>query len=277
MTTLINDIKFAFRQLRKYPGFTVVIVLTLALGIGANTAIFSIVNATFLRALPYPDPDRLVHLTERNPENGEMPISYPNFQDWQNQQEVFSGLALYHGAQGKLKTERGTEIVRVQHVSSDFFKVLEAAPLLGRDMRPQDDTPEAPRAAWITHAAWQQFFQADPDLLGRVVECDGRPLTIAGILPRDFRFYRRTDFFTALAPFARDYFLHMRASHSNCRAVARLQPGMNLVEAQARMNVITQRLEEAYPEENKGITAAIVPLHQQLTGRVVCRHVGVLR
>jgi hypothetical protein len=145
MRALINDIKYAFRQLCKNPGFTSVAVLSLALGIGANTAIFSIVNTTFLRTLPYPDPDRLVHLAERNQNGGEMPISYPNFQDWQQQQEVFSGLAIYHEGQGKLKTEKGTEIVRVQHVSPDFFKVLGVTTFLPgrsqscgtvRDMRP---------------------------------------------------------------------------------------------------------------------------------------------
>jgi len=267
MSTFVNDIKYAFRQLGKNPGFTVVVVLTLALGIGANTAIFSIVNTTFLRALPYPDPDRLVYLAESNPEGGEIPISYPNFQDWQNQKEVFSGLAIYHGAQGKLETEKGTEMIRVQHVSPDFFKVLGVNILLGRDIHPEDDTPDAPRMAWITYEAWQLFFQGDPDLVGRSVICDQQPLTIAGILPADFRFYRRTHIFTAIAPFARDYFLHMRVSHSNCKAVARLKPGVSLASAQAHLNVITRRLEEAYPEENKGIGALATPLREQLAGR----------
>lgn len=266
MTTVINDIKYAFRQLRKNPGFTTIIVLTLALGIGANTAIFSIINTTFLRTLPYPEPDRLVYLAEVNPEGGEMPISYPNFQDWQKQQDVFSGLAIYHGAQGKLKTEKGTEMIRVQHVSPDFFKVLGVDILLGRDIHPEDDTSDAPRMAWITYDAWQRFFRGDPDLVGRSVICDERPLTITGILPADFRFFQRTHIFMAIAPFARDYFLHMRGSHSNCRAVARLKPGVSLANARVQMNVITQRLEEAYPEENKGIGALAMPLREQLAG-----------
>ena len=267
MNTLLNDVKFAFRMLRNKPGFTAIIVLTLALGIGANTAIFSIVNTTFLRTLPYPDPDRLVHLAEANQKYNEMPISYPNFQDWQKQQEVFSGLAIYHEAQGKLKTEIGTDMVRLCHVSPDFFEVLGVNTLLGRDMLPEDDTLDAPRVAWVTYEAWQQFFQGDPDLVGCSVECDKRPLTIAGILPADFRFYRRTHIFTAIAPFARDYFLHMRASHSNCKAVARLRPGVSLASAQIHMNVITQRLEESYPEENKGIGALAIPLREKLAGR----------
>jgi predicted permease len=269
MSNLINDVKFALRQLRKNPGFTTIIVLTLALGIGANTAIFSIVNTTFFRTLPYPEPDRLVHLAEANSEGGEIGISYPNFQDWQKQQEVFSGLAIYHGAQGKLKTEKGTEMVLVQHVSPDFFKVLGVNILLGRDIHPEDDTFDAPRMAWITYGAWQQFFKGDPDLVGRTVICDERPLTIAGILPEDFRFYRRSQIFMTIAPFAQDYFLHMRVSHSNCKAVARLKPGISLTGAQAHMNVIVQRLEEAYPEENKGIGALVKSLREQLAGRAL--------
>lgn len=266
MSTLFNDIKFAIRQLKKNRGFTAIIVLTLALGIGANTAIFSIVNTTFLRSLPYPEPDRLVQLAERNADGGRMPISYPNFLDWQKQQEVFDGLAIFHGAQGRLKTGKGTEVVRVQHVSTGFFEVLGVQPVLGRAMRLEDDTPDATRVAWLTYGAWQRFFQGEPNLVGQTVECDSRPLTVVGILPADFRFYRRTHVFTAIAPFARDYFIDMRASHSNNRAVARLKPGISLTQAQAHMNVITQRLEEAYPEENKGISAAIDPLRGQLTG-----------
>jgi len=268
MSTLINDLRFAVRQLRKNPGFAAIIVLTLALGIGANTAIFNIVNTTFLRALPYPDSDRLVQLAERDGQGGTMPISYPNFLDWQKQQEVFSGLAIFHGAQGKLKTRQGTEMVRVQHVSADFFDVLGVRPVLGREMRSEDDVPDADRVAWITNEAWQRFFEGDPDLVGRSFEFDGRSLTVAGILPPDFRFYRQTHIFTAIAPFAREYFLDMRASHSNNRAVARLKPGVTLAMAQAHMDVITQRLEEVYPEENKGIRSAAVPLREELAGRV---------
>jgi len=123
-------------MLAKNPGFTGVIVLTLALGIGAITAIFSLVNTTFLRALPYPAPDQLVYLSERGTTGDTMPVSYPNFLDWQRQQDAFSGLAVFHNSEGKLKTERGTELVAVQHVSVEFFRVLGVRPSRGREMRP---------------------------------------------------------------------------------------------------------------------------------------------
>ena len=264
---MFNDLKFAFRQLAKSPGFTAIVVLTLALGIGANTAIFNLVNITFLRALPYPEPDGLVHLTERNTTGtSTMPVSYPNFLDWQRQQDVFSGLAAFHGANGKLQTAAGTELVAVQHVSGDFFNVLGVRPALGRSLQPNDDLPGAERVAWLTDAAWRRLFSGEPAVVGRSFPLDGRNLTVAGILPPDFRFHRQTDVFTALAPFAREFLLDMRANHSNEQAVARLKPGVNLEAAQARMAAIALRLAAAYPEANKGIGVAVTPLREQLTG-----------
>jgi predicted permease len=262
----MNDLRFALRQLLKHPGFTAVAVLTLALGIGANTAIFSLVNTAFLRALPYPHPDQLMYLSERSAAGDNMPVSYPNFLDWQSQQDVFSGLAVFHDAEGKLKTERGTEMVAVLHVSAEFFNVLGVRPLQGRDLRPEDDRPGAERVAWITAEAWQRLFNNAPNLVGRSFTLDGKSLTLAGILPADYRFPRRADVVTTIAPCARDYFLDLRANHSNASAVARLKPGVSLATAQARMDALTQRLAEEYPEVNKGIGAKVVPLREQLAG-----------
>ncbi len=266
MSTLINDIKYAFRQLRKNPGFAAVIVLTLALGIGANTAIFNIINTTFLHALPYPEPDRLVYLSESNAQGNTFPVSYPNFLDWQKQQDVFSGLAVFHGAEGKLKTESGTEMVSVLHVSEDFFNVLGIQPVQGRGMRPEDDLPGAERVAWISNNTWQTLFNNDPDIVGRSFEFDGRNLTIAGILPANFRYHWRTDVITAIAPVAKEFFLDMRESRSNEYAVARLKPGVSMETAKAQMDAIALRLAEEYPVANKSIGVTTVPLREQLAG-----------
>jgi len=266
MSTFYNDLKYAVRQLRKHPGFTAVVVLTLALGIGANTAIFSIVNTTFLRALPYPAPDQLVQLSETNAQGNAIPVSYPNFLDWQKQQHVFNGLAVFHGAEGKLKTEQGMEIVSVQHISEDFFRVLGVQPARGRGMQPEDDLPGAERTAWISYQAWQRLFSGDPDILGHSFEFDGRNLTIAGILPAGFRFYRRTDLFAAIAPFAKEFFLDARASHSNEYTIARLKPGVSIETARAQMDAIALRLGEDFPVANKGIGVSVVPLRDQLAG-----------
>jgi predicted permease len=260
----MNDLRFAFRQLLKNPGFSAIVVLSLALGIGANTAIFNLVNTAFLRALPYPEADQLAYLTERSAAGDAMPVAYPNFLDWQQQQDVFSGLAVFHNADGKLKTERGTEIVTVQHVSADFFAVLGVRPVRGREMQPEDDRPGAERVAWITTEAWQRLFNSDPTVLGRAANLDGKSLIIAGILPAEYRFFRRADLVTAIAPFARDYFLNMRANHSNEDAVARLKPGVTLDAARARMDAVAGRLADAYPEANKGNGVNVVPLREQL-------------
>jgi len=262
---MLQDLRYALRQLRRSPGFTAIVVLTLALGIGANTAIFNLVNTTFLRALPYPEPDRLAHLTEGGAK-GTMPISYPNFLDWQQQQDVFSGLAMFHGANGRLQTAAGTELVAVLHVSADFFGVLGVRPALGRSLQPSDDLPGAERMAWLTDAAWRRLFNGDPAVVGQSFPFEGRNLTVAGILPPDFRFHRQADVFTALAPFARDFLLDARASHSNAQAVARLKPGASLGAAQAQMTAIALRLATTYPESNQGVGIAVTPLREQLTG-----------
>jgi predicted permease len=262
----MSDLRYALRQLARSPGFTAVIVLTLALGIGANAVIFNVVDATFLRALPYPEPDRLVHLSERSANYDEMSISYPNFLDWQRQQDVFRGLAVYHGAEGKLKTERGTEIVAVQHVSADFFGVLGVRPVRGREMRPEDDRPGAERVAWVSDGAWKRLFGGAPGVVGRTFALDGRNVTVAGVLPAGFRFQRRADLVTPIAPFARESFLDIRENHSNVMGVARLAPGVSLEAARARMEAIAARLAEEYPGADKGVGVTVLPLREELTG-----------
>ncbi|HTZ20773.1 MAG TPA: ABC transporter permease [Opitutaceae bacterium] len=262
---MLHDLRYAFRQLYKSPGFTAIVVLTLALGIGANTAIFNLVNTTFLRSLPYPQPDQLAYLTESGAK-GTMPVSYLNFLDWQQQQDVFSGLAMYHGADGRLKTAAGTELVTVQHVSADFFNVLGVRPAMGRSLQPKDDIPGAERVAWLTDAAWRRLFNGDPAVVGQSFPYEGRNLTVAGVLPPEFRFYRPTDIYTALAPFVRDFLLDARANHSNAQAVARLKPGTSLETAQVQMTAIALRLAKTYPESNRGVGVAVTPLREQLTG-----------
>jgi predicted permease len=268
MPNLVQDFQFGLRVLRRNPGFTAVAVLSLAIGIGANTAIFNIINTTFLRALPYPDSDRLVHLSESTSAGDSVPVSYPNFLDWQRRQDVFSGMAIYHGAEGKLRTVRGTEIVSVQHVSADFFSVLGVQLAEGRAMRPEDDRPGAERVAWVTSEGLRRHFGGDARLVGRSFVLDGQKLTIAGILPPAFRFHRDADLFTAMAPFAQDQMLELRENRSNTRAIARLKPGVEFETARTQLEAIEQRLATDYPEANKGIGLGFLPLRDELTGDV---------
>jgi predicted permease len=261
----MNDLKLAFRLLAKSPGFTTAVVLTLALGIGANTTVFSIVNATFLRPLPYPDPDRLMLLTEHN-SSGDIGVSYPNFLDWRTQQDVFSGLAFYRPNSAKLKTAEGAELVSTCLVSGDFFSVLDLHVAQGRGMTAADDKVGAAPVVWVAHAAWQKYFAGNQGLLGRTILLDGQPVTVAGILPASFRFHRSVDLYRPVAPSAEQEFMTMRANHNDAYGLGRLKPHVTPASAQAQMTAIAQRLEREYPKDDAGIGAYVMPLREHLVG-----------
>ncbi len=263
---MLSELGYSFRQLVKSPGFTIVVILTLALGIGANTAIFSLVNATYLRPLPFPEPDRLMAVGERSSDWEMGGISYPDFLDWHSQQDVFSTIALYYPEDAKLKTAESAELVSTCMVSGDFFTVLGLKVAQGRGMTPADDRVGAPPAIWISYAAWQKYFGGDPNLVGRPILLDGQSVTVAGILPASFRFYRTFEFLRPIAPFAEQHFLMMRESHNNILAVARLKPNVTEAEAQAQMTVIAQRLEKLYPKSNAGIGSHVMSLREHLGG-----------
>ena len=264
---MLQDLRFAIRLLAKSPGFTAVVIFTLALGIGANTAIFSVVNATFLRSLPYAEPGRLVMLMERNVKGGgDNSVSYPNFLDWCARQDVLSGLAFYHPSPAKLKTPTAVELVSTTMVSSDFFTVLGVRPLQGRGLTAEDDRVGAAPVAWITSAAWQQYFGGDRDLVGQTIQLEGETVTVAGILPASFQFDRRADFYLPIAPYAAQQFMTMRENHNDAYGIGRLKPGVTPAAAQTQMTAIAQRLEQDYPTINGGITIHVNPLRAYLAG-----------
>jgi putative ABC transport system permease protein len=263
---MFQDLRYALRQFRKSPGFTAVVVLTLALGLGANTAIFSIVNATFLRALPFPEPDRLVRVFECSRQWPKQSVSYPNFCDWQKAQDVFTQLAIYRTSSGKVETDAGTERATVGYVSADFFTVLGVRPALGRALSAEDDREAAAPSAWLDHRFWQRTFAGSPDVVGRTVRVDGIAVTVAGILPESFRFHQQMDLIVPVAPYAEQTFLNMRSNHNGTEVVARLKPGVSPDAARAQMVAIAARLAQDYPKDNTGISAGLVPLHEQFTG-----------
>ncbi len=258
------NLRYAVRQFAKFPGFTAIIVLTLALGIGANTAIFSIVNTTFLRALPYPQADRMVSVMEHK--DGDMSVSYPNFVDWCARQDVFSALAIYHPQQAKLKTAESTVLVSALLVSRDFFSVLGTRIDQGRSLTADDDRVGAAPVVWVTHEAWQKYFAGDPELVGRTVLLDGQAVAVAGLLPAGFRFHRRADFYRPIAPFVQQQFMTMRENHNDAYAIARLRDGVTPAAAQAQMTVLARQLEKEYPKVNTGIGVSVTPLREQLAG-----------
>jgi putative ABC transport system permease protein len=267
MNTLLQDIRYALRQLRKSPGFTLTAVVTLALGIGANTAIFNVVNTTFLRALPYPDSGRLLWITERNSiSNRDSSVSYPNFLDWRAQQDSFSELAIYQFDSGALKTAEGVERVPTLMVSDNFFAALGVHITQGRGMIAADDKAGAAPVGWLSHAAWQRYFAADPSLVGRTVSLDGQSIAVAGILPADFRFSQPADVYLPVAQYVDQLFMKPRNNRRNTFVVGRLKPGVTLETARSQMDTIARRLQALYPEANTGIVANVMPLREHLAG-----------
>jgi putative ABC transport system permease protein len=250
----------------KAPGFTALVLATLTLGIGANSAIFSLVYGALLRPLPFPAADRIVHITEWNSQNSEMAVSYPDFQDWRAAQDDFSALAIFRTGEVTLKTPAGSELVSSTMVSSDFFPVLGVHAALGRDMTSDDDRVGAAPVAWLTYAAWDRYFQKRPDMVGRTIVLDGAATTVAGILPAGFRFFRATDAFTPVEPFADREFFRERGNHSGTNVIGRLKPGIPVGAARAQVLAIQKRLENQYPRDDAGTSARVLPLRERLEG-----------
>ncbi|MEO6726467.1 MAG: ABC transporter permease, partial [Blastocatellia bacterium] len=193
MQTLWQDLRYCARMLMKKPGFTLIAVLTLALGIGANTAIFTVVNAALLRPLPYAQPDRLVHLFETTPQKnyGQREASYPDFQDWR-QNQVFDGMALYRGGGGlMLNTPDGSERIDAGIVSANFFAVLGVAPQLGRAFQDDEDKQGAGRVVLLSHSFWQRHFNGDAKVIGQSIVLSDNNYTVIGVLPPNFQFAPR--------------------------------------------------------------------------------------
>jgi putative ABC transport system permease protein len=264
MPTLLQDLRFAFRQLLKNPGFTAVIVLTLALGVGANTAIFSVVNAVLLRPLPYPESERLVWLCEHGPNFPEGSISYPNFTDWLAQQNVFEHLGVFNSTSYSLAG--GGEPVRldVSRVSSGTLAALRVNPILGRIFSPDDDKQGATATVLLSHALWQNRFGGDLRILDRSISLDGRPFTVIGVMPADFAFPNRADVWVPAALSAQAW--QFRGNHPGLYGVARLKPGVTLERARAEMHAIGVRLQQQYPDTNLGLRPRIEPLIENRVG-----------
>ncbi len=268
MQFLKQDVLYAVRQFRKNPVFTVVVIATLALGIGANAAFFGVIDATMLRPLPYPAESRLVHLQERTTKSGGlMPVSYPDFLDWKREQTSFSALTIYRTSEAvNLKTGSGAERMSTVMVDSDFLKVLGFQPMLGRDFRPEDDGTNAQPTILLPYSTWARYFNSDAQIVGRSVDVDGQSATIVGVLPAAFHFFTGSKLVMALGPYAERYYLQARASHSNAMALGRLKPGVSLATARSEMNAVALHLAERYPKSNSGVGVALMGLHEYLTG-----------
>jgi putative ABC transport system permease protein len=265
-----QDLQFGVRMLRKQPGFTLLATLTLALGIGANTAIFSVVNGVLLKPLPYPDPDRLVMLWERNPQKGmdQEFVTPPNFDDWQTQQTVFEHLAFWTGdTEFNLVQANGSEKIRASYVSSNLFPALGVQPVEGRAFLPAEDQKGGSRVAVISYDFWRRRFAGAPDVFGKTVTLDTygkREYTVVGVMPPGFQFPGKSELWL---PAGWNGIPRDRRGGHWLSALARLKPGVTIDQAQAEMNAIQLRIAAQFPNLNLGSEVAVVPLLEQTVGR----------
>src|SRR5204863_1186970 len=226
METLIQDVRYAIRMLLKKPGFTAVVVITLALGIGANTAIFSVVNGVLIQPLPFKEPDRLVAVREINPKFSNDPVgaSFPNFTDWKEQNQVFEQMAGFRVQYFTLTGADEPLRVTAQCVSSAFFPMLGAEAVLGRIFLPEEEKTGQRKLVVLSHGFWQRRFGGDPSVLDRTLTLDGSPFIVVGVMPAGFRFLRDADLWTPLdVPSA----LQQLRGARFLQVVARLKSGMS--------------------------------------------------
>jgi putative ABC transport system permease protein len=257
---MIQDLRFGVRMLLKHPGFTFIAVLTLGLGIGANTAIFSIVNAVLLRPLPYDEANRLVYLSERNLQNGgEMTFSYPDFADWRAQNNVFEYMGVHNSGDYNLTGSGEPERLRAGHASADLFSALRVRAALGRLFTNEEDKPGAPAVVLLSHGLWQRRFGGDPNILNRSLTLNDRPYTVVGVLPPDFRLEERNELWVPVEAVFSESILRGRYTHPFLRGVARLKAGVTLEQARAEVDAIAARIAQQYPIK-KGVGAQITPL-----------------
>lgn len=270
METVTKDIVYGLRQLRKRPGFTAVAIVTLALGIGANTAIFSVVNAVLLRPLPFKDPDRLVRVWHTPPAKSfpgltTFSVSAANYIDWQRENHVFERMAIYsyHGL--TLTGVAQPQQVDAIAVGSGFFETLGVPPLLGRIFSPEEDQPGRTNEVILSYRFWQEHFGSNRDIVGHNITMDGQNFLVAGVMPESFRFPDIAQMWTPMG--WTDEEKAVRGEHHSV-VIARLKNGVDLKQAQAEMNTISSRLEQLYPVDDKGWGAVVAPLQQDLVSDV---------
>jgi predicted permease len=269
---ILQDIHHAFRMMRKSPGFTAVAVFTLALGIGANTAIFSIVNGVLLNPLPYPHPQELTVLYEHSTNFEKSSISYPNFLDWQRSNSTFASMAAYRHEDLNITGSGEPERVRGGMVSAEFFPILGVKPLLGRLFVRNEDHLGAAPVALLAEGFWQRRFGSARDIIGKQIIMNGDAYTIVGVIPasfhfRAFNFGGIKDVYVPVGQ-TKDPFFYHRDAHKGMDAIGRLKPGVSLEAAQADMAQLTSNLAAAYPNADKGTGAAVIPLRDELVHEV---------
>jgi putative ABC transport system permease protein len=264
---MMQDLRYGVRMLLKNPGFTLIAVLTLGLGVGANTAIFSIVNAVLLRPLPFKDPARLVTVWESNAEKGQThgAVGGANFTDWKNQNQVFEMLAAYFSWNYSLTGNDQPQRLTAAVVSAGFFQALGTDAALGRVLVPEDDQEADENVVVLSHTLWQNRFGGNREIIGQTITLNNRPHTVVGVMPASFDFPDgRTDIWRPMAMSPQNA---QNREGKWLKTIGRLKPGVSLEQASAAMNTIAGRLAESYPKTNAGWGVNLIPLHEELVGK----------
>ncbi|MBO0800785.1 MAG: ABC transporter permease, partial [Blastocatellia bacterium] len=266
MQRLWQDLRYGARMLRKNPGFSLIAMLTLALGIGANAAIFSVVNAVLLRPLPFQEPDRLTMIRETKlPQFPDFSVSPGNFLDWKNQNTVFERLVAYNGLSFNLAGSGDPVELRGLRVSDGFFAMLGARPELGRDFLPEEDQSGRSNVVILSHGLWQRRFGGDPKIINQAITLSGQSYTVVGVMPATFNFGGETALWRPMGFSPQETQNH--GGHY-LAAIGRLKPGATLEQAQAEMTAIAGRLAQQYPNANAGWSVKLIPLQDFIVGGV---------
>ncbi|HMZ21724.1 MAG TPA: ABC transporter permease, partial [Blastocatellia bacterium] len=262
MNTLIQDLRFAVRTFSKQPGFALVAIITLALGIGANSAIFSVINGVLLKSLPFQEPENVVKLWESMSNGFQGTISAPNLKDWREQNTVFTKIAAYQFQNFGLQSKDAPERVRAATVSPEFFDVLGVAPLLGRTFAAGEDQDGKHRVALLSHQLWQSKFAADAGIVGKTISLGGEEFTVIGVMPASLRYPSRlTDLWVPLVIPPQQF--NSRGSHF-LFGLARLKPGVSFAQAQEQMSAVARRIEQQYPDNQTGRGVLLIQVQEEM-------------
>jgi len=268
MNSLIKDIRFALRSLLKHRAFTAIAVVTLALGIGGSTSIFTVVDAALIRGLPYKSPDRLYHLWEKTPQDkfSKREFSFPDYQDYEKNNVFEGGLAAYTGGGALLSYNGESENIGAPRVSANFFSVLGVDPLLGRTFQAGEDQPGGATVTVLTYGFWQRRFGGDPGIIGRALTINGQSYTVIGVLPASFQFALRNN--DLWLPYQPTQNIVTRRYMHGTNLIGRLKPGLGPTDAQSELTVIASRIEKEFNGSHAGTTAYLVPLQEEIVGTV---------
>ncbi len=268
MMSLLQDIHYALRLIRKAPGFTAIAVLTLALGIGANTTLFSVVKGVLLNPLPYLHSEQLVAIYASTPGVDRAPVVYLNFLDWQRQNRTFASMAIYRNQDYNLTGTAEAERLSGYMVSAEFFSTLGVRPILGRAFRPDDDQLGASPVVILGGGLYARKFGSSPDVIGTPIALNGVSYTIGGVVPADFAFYGRgRDVYVPIGQWNDPSFRDRRISVS-AHAIGRLKPGVTLPQAQADMDVVANHLAAAFPVADKESAIKLLSMKEDIVGNV---------